>query len=121
VGGIDLAQQAGRGAVEHRVLLPAAGADHLVAGGKVRVARFDHLTDRAALHHGVQRLRRRIALAVVHAAAHVGVQAQVVVAHQHLAVLGGHGLHMAEVGNAGLTVGHDATDLVVDKTHSDSW
>jgi hypothetical protein len=51
------------------------------------VLAFDHLTHRAANHDFAQRLRLRVAFAVVHAAAHVGVETQVVVLHQHLVVL----------------------------------
>jgi hypothetical protein len=51
------------------------------------IAALDHLADRAALHHLAQRLRLGVALGVVHAPAHVRVEAQEVVAHQHLAVL----------------------------------
>jgi hypothetical protein len=51
------------------------------------VAAFHHLAHGAALHHLAQRLRLGVALGVVHAAAHVRVEAQEVVAHQHLAVL----------------------------------
>ena len=45
-----------------------------------------HLAHRAANHHFAQAAGCGVALALVHAAAHVGVQAQVMVAHQHLAV-----------------------------------
>jgi hypothetical protein len=72
--------------VDRGVLLPAAHADDLVAGLEARVARLDDLADRAADHHLVERLRLRVALAVVHAAAHVGVEREEMVAHQHLAV-----------------------------------
>jgi hypothetical protein len=87
VGGVHLAQRAGLVGVDHAVLLPAAHADDLVAGLEARVLRLDHLADDAALHHLAQRLRLGVALAGVHAPAHVGVQAQEVVLHQHLAVL----------------------------------
>jgi hypothetical protein len=104
VGGVHLAQRAGLFGVHHAVQLPAAEADHLVPWLVARVLRLDHLTHRAALHHLAQRLRLRIALAGVHASAHVGVQAQEVVAHQHLAVLQGRGVggDEPEVGGCGL-------------------
>src|SRR6185369_16835009 len=82
--GVDLAQHAGLAAVDDRVLLPATVADDVVAGLVVRMARFDDFADGAALHHLVERLRLRVALGVVHAAAHVRVEAQEVVANEHL-------------------------------------
>ena len=57
--GVDLAQHAGLRRVDHRVLLPAAHADDLVAGLVAGVSRLDHLAHRAADHHRVQRLRLR--------------------------------------------------------------
>jgi hypothetical protein len=87
MGGVHLAQGAGGVGIDHAVLLPATHAHHLVARGVLGVAALDHLAHRAADHHAVQRLGGGVALALVHAAAHVGVQAEVVVAHQHLAVL----------------------------------
>ena len=84
VGRVDLLNHAALGRIDDLKLLPAAHADDLVADGKVRILRLDHLARRAADHHLVQRLRRRVALALVHAAAHVRIEAQVVVAHQHL-------------------------------------
>ena len=89
MGGVHLAQGTRLIALDHAVLLPAAHADHLVANGVLRASRLDHFADRTAAHGLAQRLRCGIALGVIHAATHVRVQAEVVVAHQHLAVLQG--------------------------------
>ena len=86
---VNLAQRAHLLCVDHAELLPATHADDGVARLEFWRAAFKHLAGRAALHDLPERLRCRVALGVVHAAAHVGVQAQKVVAHQHLAVLQG--------------------------------
>mmetsp|Transcript_37528 Transcript_37528/g.87551 ORF Transcript_37528/g.87551 Transcript_37528/m.87551 type:complete len:216 (+) Transcript_37528:892-1539(+) len=86
VGGVDLLQHAALRGVDGDELLPAAHADDPVAHREVRVLRLHHLTDRAADHDFVQRLGGCVALALVHAAAHIGVEAQEVVAHPHLAI-----------------------------------
>jgi hypothetical protein len=85
--GIYLAQNAGRVCIHHTVGLPAAHADHFVSCGKTGMAAFHHFADRAADHHAVERLRQGIAFHIVHATAHVGVEAQVFVFHQNLLVL----------------------------------
>ena len=100
MGGVDLAQRAELGCVHHAVFLPAAHTDHLIAHGKFRVLGLYHLTHGATNHGLAQRLGLGIVFAIVHAAAHVRVQAQVVVAHQHLANLqrrcvAGHQLEVA--------------------------
>jgi len=70
------------------------------------VARLLHLAARAADHHLAQRLGLGVALAVVHAPAHVRVQAQVMVAHQHLAFaqLGCLHRHQPEVAGRGFAL-----------------
>ena len=68
-------------------MLPAAHAHHLVANRIFGVLGFHHLAHRAANHHLTQTLRSGVALAVIHPAAHVGVKAQVMMAHQDLAIL----------------------------------
>ena len=85
--GIDLAQGTRLIGVDHAVLLPAAHAHHLVTDGEFGIFRLHHFAHGTAAHGLAQRLRRGVTLGVVHAATHVGVQAQKVVAHQHLAVL----------------------------------
>jgi hypothetical protein len=72
--------------IDQQVLLPAAHADDLVTDLELRTARIDDFTDRAANHHLVQRLRLGVTPALIHAAAHIGVEAQVMVAHQHLTI-----------------------------------
>jgi len=62
-------------------LLPAEHADHVVAHRIGRVLGRFHHAHRAADHHLVQRLRLRVRLAVVHAAAHVRIERQEMVAH----------------------------------------
>ena len=76
--------------------------------------RGDDHADRAALHHLVERLRLGVALGVVHAAAHVRVEAQEVVAHEHLALArrADRLLDEAEVVGAGLAArARDEVDL----------
>jgi hypothetical protein len=99
VGGVHLFQRARLVGLDDAVFLPAAEAHHLVAGLVPGRAAFHHLAGRAALHHLAQRLRLGVALGVVHAAAHVGVQRQEVVAHQDFAVFQRTGLaaHQLEV------------------------
>ena len=87
MGGVDLAHRANQVAVDHAVFLPAAHTHHFVAHGVFGVARFHHLTHGAALHGLPQRLGLGVTLGVVHATAHVRVQAQKVVPHQHLTIL----------------------------------
>ena len=89
MGGVDLAQRTELGCIHHAVLLPATHAYHLVARREFRVLGFKYLTDGTATHGLAQGLWLGIALGIVHAAAHVRVQAQVVMAHQHLTVLQG--------------------------------
>ena len=87
MGGVDFAQCTDHIGIHHAVLLPAAHAHHLVTGLEFGVAAVHHLAHGAANHDFAQRLGHGVALALVHAAAHVGVQAHVVVANQHLAIL----------------------------------
>ncbi len=96
----------GWSAVDDAVFLPAAHADDLVADLELGRAALHHFAGRAALHHLAQRLRRGVALGVVHAAAHVGVQAEEVVPHQHLAVLQRRrvGDDQLEIGGRGLAL-----------------
>jgi hypothetical protein len=51
------------------------------------VSGLNDFTHGATAHHFMQGLGCGVAFAVVHASAHIGVQAQKVVAHQHLAIL----------------------------------
>ena len=86
---LDRAQRA---PVRHGVLLPAEHARDVVAHGIAVGAARDDLTDDAALQGLANLERRHVTLHVVHAAAHVGIDGQVEVAHEHLAVGGlGHG------------------------------
>ncbi|MNT53534.1 hypothetical protein D3C72_1906230 [compost metagenome] len=68
---------------------------------------FGHFAHGATDHDFAQALRCGVALALVHAAAHVGVQAQKVVAHQHLAVFqrGRVHRHQLEVAGHGFALG----------------
>ena len=99
--GIDLAQRARLVGIDYAVFLPAAHADDLVTHGELRVARFGDLAHRATAHGLAQGLGLGVALGVVHAAAHVRVQAQEMVAHQHLAVLQGRGVGYDQLEVAG--------------------
>ena len=104
---VDLAQHAGGRSVEERVLLPAAHPDHAVARSVARVLRRDDLADGAAQHHLAERLRLGIAPGVVHAPAHVRIEAQETVANQHLPVrrVAHRRLDQPEVGGARLAFG----------------
>jgi hypothetical protein len=53
---------------------------------KIRRGSGDDAADRAAVHRLAELERREIAFHVVHAAAHVGIDAEPLVAHAHLAV-----------------------------------
>ena len=117
MGGVDLAQCAQDIGIDHAVLLPAAHADHLVTGFEFGVLAVHHFAHGATDHHLTQRLGHGVALALVHAAAHVGVQAHEVVLDQHLAVLQGWngGFNQLEVGHSGFALGAVVEhDLVVD-------
>ena len=102
VRGIHLAQHARGVAIHHAVQLPAAHTDDLVPWLELGMAAFHHLTHRTAEHDFAQRLGRGIALAVIHAATHIGVQTQVMVTHQHLAFLQGRSFrfHQLEVADS---------------------
>src|SRR5207244_12844773 len=65
---------------------PAAVADDDIAYHVARVARRDDLPDRAADHRPPDCGGRRIRFGGAHAAAHVAVEREVEVAHEHLAV-----------------------------------
>ena len=82
---IHFFQGAWLASIDHAVLLPAAHADDLVTDFVSFILRFHHFTNRAAAHGLAQGLRRGVAFGVVHAAAHVGVKAEEVMAHQNLA------------------------------------
>jgi hypothetical protein len=78
----------------------------------------------AALHDLVERLRLGVALGVVHAAAHVRVEAEEMMAHQDLTFAGRAErlLDEAEVLGAGLAGrARDEVDLTVDLCHVDSF
>ncbi len=80
--GLDLVQA---GAVRDAVLLPAEVADDRVTDSELRVLGGFDDAGRAADHRLAERLRRRVRLGVVHAAAHVRIERQEVIAHQDLA------------------------------------
>ena len=82
---IELAQPS---AARQRVVLPAAIAEHDVAGRVARMARLDDLADRAADHRRPDGGRLGIGFRGAHAAAHVGVERQIARAHQQLALAG---------------------------------
>ena len=83
--GVDLAQLL---AVEHGVFLPAAHAEHEVAGRELRVVRAHHLADGAAGHDLADADRLGVGLRVAHAPAHVRVEREPERAQQHLARAG---------------------------------
>src|SRR6185437_340546 len=82
---IDLAQIA---AVGDRVLLPAGMGGDGVAHRKSRILRLDDFAHPLAGHDLADLRLGGVGARVVHAAAHIGVERQETVAHQHLAVLG---------------------------------
>ena len=84
MGGVYFAKRTKHIGIHHAVGLPAAHADDRIACFEFGVTAFQDFTYRAANHHLTQGLGRRVAFAVVHAPAHVGVQAEKVMAHQHL-------------------------------------
>ena len=59
-------------------------ASNLVARFEVRTVGGNHLTRGRALKHGVERLRLRIRLGIVHPPAHVGIEREKQVAHLYL-------------------------------------
>ena len=63
-----------------RFVAPSGHVQHLVTGLEPGVAAFDHFTDRAALHRGVDLEWRDVTLHVVHPPAHIGVDRQIAVA-----------------------------------------
>ncbi len=75
-------------AVGDGVLLPAERSGHEVALSEAWMPRFDHLADRAAGHHLAELDVLRVRLLRVHAAAHVRVEREPVIADQELAVAG---------------------------------
>ncbi len=81
MGVVDLAHAR---AVGGAVFLPAEHGDHLVARRELRMLRFHDFAHRPADHHFVERLRRGVRLAVVHAATHVGIEREIVIAHAKL-------------------------------------
>jgi hypothetical protein len=76
----------------------------MIAFGEGGVTAVDHDTRRAANHHLVQLLRRRVALRVIHAPAHVRIERQIVVLDQHLAIakIGNGRFNQREVARGGL-------------------
>ena len=101
-------------------MLPTAHAHHRIASRISGVLAGQHATGRAANHDRIEGLRRGVALAVIHAPAHVGVQGQVVVLHQDLSFLqrlhGWHGrVDQREVLYPGLALGAcDEVNLLID-------
>jgi hypothetical protein len=83
---VNRAQHTRRSAVDDAVLLPATEADDFVAALVVSVSRLDYFTNRAALHHCIERLRRGVAFGGIHAPPHVRVHADEVMTYQHLPV-----------------------------------
>ena len=117
MGGVDLAQCAQHIGIDHAVFLPAAHAHHLITNFELGVLTFYHFAHGATEHDLPQSLGHGVALAFVHAATHVRIQAHEVVLDQHLAVLQCRnvGFNHFEVGHSGFAlravVEHD---LVVD-------
>src|SRR5687768_3745774 len=77
--GVHFSEQASRVAVDDAVLLPATHADDMIAFGEAGVTAVHHHTGSTANHHLVQLLRRRVALRVIHAPAHVRIERKIVV------------------------------------------
>jgi hypothetical protein len=95
---INFTQRAGHGCIDDMELLPAAHA-HRVADFETLAARGDDLAGRAPDHDLVERLRGGVAFPRIHAAAHVRVEAQVMMSDQHLsdAELGNPGFHQSKI------------------------
>jgi hypothetical protein len=82
--------------VANRQLLPAEIAGHAVARLEARVAGLDHRARGAPAHGFVERLRLHVAAPLVHAAAHVRIERQPLVAHQQFTVLQRRRFHRLE-------------------------
>src|SRR5439155_7187759 len=73
-------------APRHGVLLPAEEPRHEAADRKGLVIRLDDLADGGAAHHLAEPDRRDVARAVLHPAAHRGVEREEEVLHEDLTV-----------------------------------
>ena len=69
-------------------------------GLKFRCARLDDLADRAAAHHGADLLRLGVALGVAEPAAHVGIEREIMVAHDDLPFAGARDRGFRRPGNS---------------------
>lgn len=74
------------------------------------MAAFHHFTDRAPNHDAVERLRQGIAFDIVHAAAHIGVKAEVFVFDQHLLIGQRWGVEREQLKILGQGLAFGATD-----------
>ena len=74
------------GDIDGSEVLPAEHAGHHVAGLPVRMARFDDAAEGGGAHDATQRHRLGVVGDRVHPAAHGGIDRQIEVAHQHLAI-----------------------------------
>jgi hypothetical protein len=88
---IDLAQAL---AVVDRLGRPVQHAQHRVALGEAGIARVDHFADRAAGQRLAEREGRGIGAHLGHARAHVGIERQEALAHQHLTIGQGRQRHL---------------------------
>ena len=106
MAGVHLAQGAQNIGINDAVFLPAPHAHDLVTCLEFGVAAVHHLAHGPADHDLAQRLGHGVAFALVHAPAHVRVQAHEVVFHEHLAILqsGNRRCDLFEVGHSGLTL-----------------
>ena len=84
--GIDFPNSPGLIRIDHAELLPSTHANDRIANGVLRMAGCDDFTNRSTNHDGIDRLRSGVVLAVIHTTAHVGVKAEVMMAHQNLAL-----------------------------------
>ncbi len=100
-GRVELAQV---GAVRQRVCAPPGLGQHDVAFRVAGVVRGDHRGNGFAGHDAAERDRRLVRLAVVHPAAHVGIERQILHPQQNLPGTWrrDRGLLQAEVGEPGL-------------------
>src|SRR5258706_1189000 len=71
--------------LRHAVELPSERRQHLVPGLEARVPRFDDLAHRLPDHDRVDLHRRRVGFRVAHAPAHVRIEREPLVLHQHFA------------------------------------
>ena len=84
---VDSLECAGHICVDHAVILPTAHALNSLTHRKLCIFAFGHLTHSATNHGFTQGLRLGIIFTGIHAAAHVGVKAEVMVFDQDLPLL----------------------------------